>query len=238
MRQALQLDRLSRSLYYGLIALGLGAWLGCTGPRSIAPSGLAPVPADSARAWAAPLTPTRSLRYRLRWRFVNQKGSSGGRAAVRIAPPDTLRFDYRGPFGKSGSAVVIGDSLLWAEPAEDVDRLVGAAPLFWAALGVPVQPSGPEHQVLGRRWSSHVAWRYVDGEEELDFIYTPRGGGRLQAELRRGGRIIGGTDVRFAPDGTPTTATMRFPRDASRFSFTVEATDTVAAFDPDTWHRS
>jgi hypothetical protein len=30
---------------------------------------------------------------------------------------------------------------------------------------------------------------------------------------------------------------MRFPRDGSRFSFTVERVDTVAAFGPETWRR-
>ena len=69
--------------------------------------------------------------------------------AVRIAPPDTLRFDYRGPFGRSGAAVIVADSALWVVPQRDARELLPAAPVFWAALGIP-QPPPRDARLSGR----------------------------------------------------------------------------------------
>src|SRR3989304_3951434 len=104
-------------VYYALaVALvpGLGACV--PGLESIAPSGLEPAPRDTIEAWLASYRPAGPVRYDVRWRFANQKGSTAGRAAVRIAPPDTLRFDYRGPVGRAGAAVIVADSALWGAP--------------------------------------------------------------------------------------------------------------------------
>lgn len=210
---------------------------GCAGLQSIAPANLAPLPPDSVATWVAELQPRVPLHYDLRWRFENQNGRTAGRAAVRFAPPDTLRFDYRGPFGKSGSAVIVGRDAVWAEPEDDFRSLIPVAPLLWASLGIAVPvPEGVE--VLGRDDPARRAWRYADGDEETDFIYERGPVPRLLAELRRDGRIVGVAHVALtAAAGPAASADLRFPHVRSRFSFTVRSTDTVAAFAADTWRR-
>ena len=238
MPQAVPLDRLKRVLYYALALAGLVAVVGCTGRlRSIAPSGLTPLAADTVRSWADALRPGRHVRYDLRWRYTTQQGSSAGRAAVRLAPPDTLRFDYRGPFGKAGSALIVGHYVVWAQPENEAESLVPTAPLFWAALGSPLPP--PDRaQLLGRASERELAWRYVTGPEVIDFILreeTPR---LFLAELRRDDRIIGATRATLmAGTSHPSEATIAFPGEAAVFTFTVEAIDTLATFGFETWKR-
>jgi hypothetical protein len=235
--QPFPLDRPRRRLYYPLVVTGAALVGGCTGLQSIAPANLAPIPRDSVAGWVGTLQPAVSLHYDLRWRFENQNGRAGGRAAVRFAPPDTLRFDYRGPFGRSGSAVVVGDDAVWAEPEGDFRSLIPVAPILWAALGIAT-PVPADGALLGHEGPERRAWRYVDGDQELDFIHEPGAPPRLLAELRRGGRIVGLAEVALAsPTGPSTSADLRFPPDRSRLTFLVQRVDTVAAFGPDTWRR-
>jgi hypothetical protein len=237
MPQLFPLDRTGGGFYYPLVTAAAAIVVGCTGITSIAPANLAPIAADSVARWVAALQPGMPLHYDLRWRFENENGRAAGRAAVRFAPPDTLRFDYRGPFGRSGSAVVVGTEAVWAEPEGDFRSLIPVAPVLWASLGIAV-PAPDGAVVLGRDEPGQRAWRYAYGDEELDFIHERDSTPRLLAELRRAGRIVGVAQVALASDsGPPTAAGMRFPRDGSRFSFTVQRVDTVPAFGPDTWRR-
>jgi hypothetical protein len=211
---------------------------GCaTGLRSIAPAGLQPVEADSVRAWAAEFRPAVGLEYELRWRFENDDGRAAGRAVARYAPPDTLRFDYRGPFGRSGSVLVIGNEPVWMEPEGDAKSLIPVAPVLWAALGIVRLPRDGD-SLLGDASAERRAWRYLAADEVLDFIRVPAPGGRLLAEMRRADQIVSVVDVELAgATPVPLAAVMRFQRPRSTFSLTIRQVDTVAAFPPETWHR-
>ena len=105
------LDPLRALSYIGACAL-LAA---CPGPRKLAPlvsMPLAPASRDSAVAWASATLPTTPTLIRFRWRYQDEQVKYAGRGTARIAPPDSLRFDYVGPLGLgSGAAVVIGDSV-------------------------------------------------------------------------------------------------------------------------------
>lgn len=227
-----------RVIYYAMavsLVLGLSA---CTpGLKSIAPSGLEPAPRDTIEAWLATYRPAGPVRYDMRWRFANQKGSTAGRAAVRIAPPDSLRFDYRGPFGRSGAAVIVADSALWVAPERDQREIVPAAPVFWAALGIPRPP--PEGALLSARGAADGrVWRYVSEADTMDFVEVGAGPEQLLTEVRRKGKIVASTEVRFRPGGrAPLEARVRFPQDGSALILTVERVESVAAFDPGTWRR-
>jgi hypothetical protein len=237
MPQVFPLDRAAGRPYSQLVAAGVAIVAGCRGPASIAPANLAPLAPESVATWAAPLQPRVPLHFDLRWRFENRNGRAAGRAAVRFAPPDTLRFDYRGPFGRSGSALVVGHEAVWAQPEGDFRSLIPVAPVLWASLGI-AQPVPGGVEVLGREEPTWRAWRFVDGNEETDFIHQRDTPSRLLAELRRDGRVIAVATVELAaPAGPPTRADMRFPRDGSRFSLTVHRVDTVAPFAPETWRR-
>ena len=210
---------------------------GCTGRiRSIAPENLAPIPADTAVAWAAVLRPRAPLQFDLRWAFENREGKASGRAVARFAPPDTLRFDYRGPFGRSGTALIVGSAVVWAEPEGDLDNLVPVAPVLWAALGIV---TGPEDgsRFLGSDLPQRRAWRQVWDTRALDYILVASPSPRFLAELREADRILGIAEVDLAgpPPTHPTKAVMRFPDQRSTFSLTVRQVDSVAAFPADTW---
>lgn len=235
--QRVVLDPARGNSYYAPLAVVGMALVACArGPASIAPSGLEPVSPELAAAWVAAFTPDSARRYDLRWRFFTPRGSTAGRAAVRVSPPDSLRFDYRGPFGRSGAAVVIGDSALWAEPESEVRDLIPIAPLFWAALGMPLGPPA-EAEVFGRDNAAGRAWRYVVGRDTMDFVEVGNGAERLLSELRRG-RILASSEVRFqAGTRLPQEGQMRFPPDGAAFTFTVEAVERVASFDPGVWRR-
>jgi len=211
---------------------------GCVGRfHSIAPAYVGAIPRDSVAAWAAPFRPTVHLQYDLRWRFENDRGKAAGRGVARFAPPDTLRFDYRGPFGRSGSALIVGQSAVWSEPEGDVEDLIPVAPILWAALGTVVPLNDPD-TVLGGTTATQEAWRYQRGEEALDYVHIRTPSPHLLAERRTGGRILGNVDVALAgnADGARV-AIMRFPRDRATFELTIRRVDTVAAFPPETWRR-
>lgn len=238
MPQAFRLDRDRRRSYYPLIVFGVVSAAACARYESIAPANLAPMTAARVTSWVADLAPAHPVRFRLTWRFANQQGESAGRAVIRLAPPDTLRFDYRGPFGRSGAAVVIANQPRWAHPEGDFDNLIRLAPLFWAALGIPSMPPLDAH-VFGAEGDAQRAWRYVTGPDAIDFIQVRSPSERLLAEFRTGGRVLGASEVHFeGVPSRPVRAEMLFPPDASRFWFTIEAIDTVAAFDPETWQES
>src|SRR5690606_15427352 len=130
MWQRFSLDRRGIVPYLAAVAAGCA-------PSRIVP--LVPVdatPVDRAvvAAWAAPTIPAAPALIRFKWLYRDGRQSAGGRGSVRLAVPDSVRVDARGPLGQGrSSGVVVGDSILWAEPEED--NLIDAAPnvaLMWA----------------------------------------------------------------------------------------------------------
>ncbi len=220
-----------------LTAGGLCLLAGCT-PRlsSLAPQGFVPAERDLVVGWVAEMTPSRPRLYQIRpWRFQNQQGSAAGRASVRIVPPDSLRFDYRGPFGKSGNAVLVGDSALWMT-SEDFEGLVTYAPLFWTALGMPPVP--PDTAALFSLIGDDFrAWRYVLAQDTLDFVLRGSPAVSLLGEIRRQGQVLAQATVELDTiTGLVTRSKIDF-YNISRFEFTVQSVDTLASFDPTVWQR-
>jgi hypothetical protein len=72
----------------------------------------------------------------------------------------------------------------------------------------------------------------------MDFVEVGPGPERLLTEVRRDGKIVASTEVRFRPGGrTPLEARVRFPQDGSALILSVEGVESVDAFDPSTWRR-
>lgn len=228
----------NRKWFLSLAALCTVATTGCQRrPKSIAPEGLVPVSPDSVALWVQEFTPSSRVRLNLGWRYENDRGSYGGKAAARIAPPDSVRFDLRGMFGRSGSALVIGSDAIWSRPEGDFKDILQSAPLFWAALGAPIRP--PEGAAtFGSRTTERRAWRYVVGPDTFDFIdLRTRPKPQLLAEMRRRGQIVGLVSTQFDPSGVRlVSARVDFPLTESRFSISVEAVDSTERF-PETWQR-
>lgn len=229
------LDRSASQLNWGVAFLAVVGGVACT-PRSepLTPARLPALDPALAREWAAALAPDHPTRFDLQWVYETQQGRVRGRAAVRFAPPDSLRFDYRAPFGRSGAAVLIGDSLVWAEPEQEVETLIPVASLFWAALGLPRQPPAGT-PVFGRERANERVWHFRSEGLEQTYIQTWGGAWRLQMELRQGESVVGAADVRLDSLGKATGSTITFPRAAARFTLTVTDNERLESIDPAVW---
>jgi len=201
----------------------------CPGPRRpspLIPVALAPASRDSAIAWSRSTLPRAPTLIRFRWRYEDARVKYAGRGSARIAPPDSLRFDYAGPFGLgSGAAVVLGDSVAWADPEENFRSLVPAIPMLWAALRM-VQPPRGAATVFGAADSARVLWRFAEADDTLDFVASSAA---LEAEWRRDGKVV----ARSRAQGG--SARVDFPEASGRFELTIGVVDTAAIIPPALW---
>jgi hypothetical protein len=205
----------------------------CPGPQRLAPLipvAVAPASRDSAVLWALTTLPHRATLIRFRWRYQDERVKYAGRGSARIAPPDSLRFDYAGPLGLgSGAAVVIGDSVAWADPEKNFRSLVPAIPMLWAALGM-VQPPHPDAAVLGvADTTGRVIWRFAEPEDTLDYVAALGAPTLLQAEWRQRDKRM----ARSRAQGGR--ARVDFPEASARFELTVVAVDSTAVIPPNLW---
>ena len=204
---------------------------------------VAPVARDSAVAWTQTTLPRTPTLIRFRWRYQDERVKYAGRGTVRIAPPDSLRFDYAGPLGLgSGAAVVIGDSVLWADPEENFRSLVPAIPMLWAAFAM-VRPPADDANVLGARLVdslSHkrrVVWRFAQPQDTLDYMVTDSAGreSMLEAEWRRRGKMVARSRSRLDAMERAASARVDFAEASARFELTVVSVDTAAVIAPAVW---
>ena len=201
------------------------------------PVALAPASRDSAVAWSRTTLPRGPTLIRFRWRYEDERVKYAGRGSARIAPPDSLRFDYAGPLGLgSGAAVVIGDSVAWADPEKNFRSLVPAIPMLWAALGM-VQPPAEDAEVFGvaspdTAGIKRIVWRFAQREDTLDYVAT---NGVLEAEWRRVGKVVARSRSQFDAQARPASARVDFQEASSRFELTVVAVDTAAVIPPALW---
>lgn len=209
---------------------------------------LAPASRDSAAQWARTTLPRTPALIRFRWHYEDERVKYAGRGTVRIAPPDTLRFDYVGPLGLgSGAAVIIGDSVLWADPERDFRSLVPAIPMLWAAFAM-VRPPADNATVFGARLVDSLrhtrrnVWRFAQPEDTLDYVVTPsdsatRGVGMLEAEWRQRGKMVARNWSRLDTLAHPASARIDFPEisGGARFELTVVAVDAAQVFAPAIW---
>lgn len=225
----------------------------CPQPRPPAP--LVPVPLtprerDSAIAWTRTTLPRTRATIRFRWRYQDEQVKHAGRGSARIAPPDSMRFDYAGPLGLgSGAAVVIGDSVLWADPEKNFRSLVPAIPMLWAALGM-VRPPAEDAGVLGvvlvdsAAGRRRVVWRFAQVQDTIDYVATDSAGRItvLEAEWRRRASRVARSRSALDTFQRAANARIDFPSSreggkggGARFELTVVAIDTVAVLAPALW---
>jgi hypothetical protein len=207
----------------------------------LVPAPLGPANRDSAAAWTRGTLPASRTAIRFRWRYEDGRVKYAGRGSARVAPPDSLRFDYAGPFGLgSGAAVVIGDTVAWADPVANFRSLVPAIPMLWASLGM-VQPPDSEATVFGLTEQSRTIWRFATSRDTLDFMATLGGERgterRLEAEWRRDGKVVARSRTRLDSLARPVGARIDFPEAKARFELTVVAVDTAAVIPPALWRR-
>jgi hypothetical protein len=231
-----------RSLsYIGACAL-LAA---CPGrpPAPLVPMALAPASRDSAAQWSRTTLPRAHTLIRFRWRYQDEQVKYAGRGSLRIGPPDSLRFDYAGPFNwGSGAAVVIGDSVSWADPEKNFRSLVPAIPMLWAAFAM-VRPPADDAKVLGTQLVDSLAhrrrvvWRFAQVGDTLDYVVTDSAGreSTLEAEWRRRGKVVARSRSTLDAFQRPASARVDFPEGPARFELTVGMVDTMAVIPPAVW---
>ncbi len=201
------------------------------------PAGMAPAGVDEAAAWAAGTRPADNREMRFRLQFVDEQGSTGGRGRVRIALPDSVRFDAAGALGAwRAAALVIGDTAIWTEPEEDVQKLVPNYPLFWAMLGMG---RAPEQGAVVRGFADGTitAWQFVAGGDTLEYVRETAAAARLIAEVRRDGKRIARVETKFGPDGLPVSSRLVVPSRGARLDLTFIQNEKARPFAPDTWTR-
>src|SRR3989454_1102365 len=176
-------------------------------PAPLVPQPLAPADRDSAVAWTRATLPTHHTAIRFRWKYQDDQKRWGGRGQARIAPPDSLRFDYVGPLGLgAGAAAIVADSAIWADPEKNFRSLIPAVQMLWAALGI-VRPPAQDAAVFGARGaggaggagaagavrvtgvadSGATLWRFVQGAGTPDYRAAVGRAGGLEAGGREGG---------------------------------------------------
>ena len=227
------LDRLGGGSYIAA-CFALAACYGR--PAPLVPEPVAAVSRDSIAVWSRGSGPTRPTALRFRWRYHDDRRSGGGRGTARVAPPDSVRVDWATSLNlKTGAAVVLGDSLQWADPQEDYPSSVTqAVQLVWTALGV-VRPPGATAALFGGSDSTRAVWRYADGRDTLDFRQgwgVPR---TLEAEWRRDGMVMARGRTVLGPGGLPENARIDVPKRSARFEITFVAVDSGATFAPALW---
>src|ERR671910_2041773 len=184
MAQRLLIDRPARLAYLGLALAGLA----CGGaPGSVVPLSAAPVTPAQVAEWVRSTQPPVHRLHRFKWLFRDDKSSAGGRGSARIAPPDSMRFDVAGPFGSgAGSAAVVGDQPLWAEPPDAIEKMVPNYPLMWGMFGVARLPDSST-DLCGISDGPVTAWRYVEAGDTIEYVRTEGRPARMLTVVRRAG---------------------------------------------------
>jgi hypothetical protein len=204
-----------------LLAYLGSAGLGCrSAPGPVVPLAAQPVSAAEVAPWVSSTLPSNQQVYRFKWLLRDERGSAGGRGGVRVAPPDSMRLDVAGPFGSgAASAVVIGDRALWTEPADAIARLVPNYPLMWAMFGVARMPAA-EASVRALRTDSTRAWQYAGPSDTLAYARTGGNPGRLVAEVRQAGKLLGRAETTLSSDGAPLKSRLTVPSAPAQLDIT------------------
>jgi hypothetical protein len=221
-----------RALGAGLLAVTACGGGGIALPR---PTGFEPGTPEAMAAWARSTAPETTREIRFRWQIRDDRGAAGGRGRVRYAPPDSARLDVAGPLGSGrAAAFVSGDTAIWAQPEEDVRRLVPSYPLFWGLLGV-ARPAPTDARVRRFQDESILAWQYQAGADTVDYVRVAGPPVRLLVEVRQRGEVVGTVETRLDPEGRPTSARLVVPSVPARLDLTFNSNTEVERLAPDTW---
>jgi hypothetical protein len=206
-----------------------------TAPGALVPEAAAPATQSQIAEWVRPTVPTAPRLIRFKWLFRDDNSSAGGRGSARIAPPDSLRFDVSGPFGSNPSAAaVVGDSALWVQPEDAIEKLVPSYPLMWALLGVARMPA--EGAALrGASAGERTAWEYAVGADTIAYVRSSGSAGRFQAEVRESGKVIGRVETTRGADGELKSARLTVPSAPARLDVTFLSAAPADSFAPDVW---
>ena len=229
MRQRVFVDRGKCLAYLALASVGCRS-----APGPLVPEGARAVTIEQVASWVNATRPTEDRLHRFKWLFQDERSSAGGRGSARIAPPDSMRFDVAGPFGSgAASAAVIGSQPLWAQPPDAVKKLVPNYPLMWAMFGVARLPE-PGDSLRGLANDGTVAWQYANATDTVSYLRTTGKSGRLVAEVRQSGKVVGRAETTLDSAGAPLSARLVVPSVPAKLNLTFLSTGR-ADFAPEIW---
>ena len=133
-----------------------------------------------------------------------------------------------------GAAFVIGDSAVWAEPQEDVAKLVPNYPLLWSMIGI-ARPPGARAVVRKAGEPGLAAWQYTVQGDTVEFVRRGYPAGQLIAEVRQAGRMIGRVVTDFDADGRLWKSRLTVPSGPARLDITFLSTTEADEFEPEIW---
>lgn len=212
------------------------AFLGCQpSVLPVLPSDAATLTVEQVRPWVEATQLRGSSIRQFKWLFQDDRSSAGGDGAARVAAPDTLRFDARGPLGWGRmAAFVVGDQPVWAEPEATVAQIVPDYVLFWAMFGVARMPN-PRAKVRGLDDGRTQIWEYALGSDTVVYSRRKESPGRVTAEVRRNGRLFGRVETRLSADGVPISSKLIVPDVPAQLDITFRSTTAESSFPPETW---
>ncbi|HEX3928349.1 MAG TPA: hypothetical protein VHW65_10155 [Gemmatimonadales bacterium] len=210
----------------------------CAGGLSVppVPAGQRPATEAQVATWVAATRPTRNEKIYMHFRVDNGNGAAGGHGTVSVAPPDSIAFGFAGPLGaRNGAGVVLGDSLAWGVPEEDVRNIVPNYPLFWAMLGV-ARPPAAGSTLTGLDDAKVRAWRYVRGRDTVDYVQTRSGIPEFYAYVRQNGKPLGRVVARLDASGQVISARLVILTTPYKLDITFDSVKYIPSFPKDTWN--
>jgi hypothetical protein len=230
MPQHFQFDRRGALAYLVLLSLACGP----RAPGALVPAAAGPVDRAQVDAWAAGSRAAGHRLHRFRWQLQDERGAAGGRGTARLAAPDSVRLDVSGPLGAGrGSAVVVGDTAIWTDPEDVIERLVPSYPLMWAMFGLARPPAGGA-MLRGLSDSNVTIWESAAGADTVAYVrqQSPR---RLLAEVRSAGKVVGRVETEIGPGGLPTASRLTVPSVPARLNLTFTSSAASEPFPATLW---
>jgi hypothetical protein len=201
------------------------------------PADLAPVTEAQVAEWVRSTVPDSSEMVRFRASVLRDGATGRVRGAAWIVLPDSLRFDFRGPLGSgNGAAAVVGDSALWAEPQEEVNKLVPSYPLLWAMLG-RVRPPPAGSSLRGFEAEGVRAWQSVLGVDTVDYLLVTGARSELVADVRQGDTRIGRVHTTFDAEGRLLKSRLDIPSGPARISLDFSGHQVINSVPDTLWLR-
>lgn len=215
------------------------ALAGCAGrlPGPVMPTAIPSVSADSVATWVAATQLEVPLRIQFGWRLQDGRGATPGRGAVVVIRGDSLRADFRLPLGAgSGAIALVGDRGLWAEPEDEVRKLIPNFPLLWALIG-HARPPGPGDSLRAFANERLVAWQYTNGIDTTDYLLVRGPRRELVVDVRVAGQRLGRVYTIFGDNGVMARARLDIPSPSGRLELTFRSMTVPDTLPTDFWVR-
>ena len=161
-------------------------------PNPTVPVGLRPIASTDVAHWARATAPTAPFRITFTWRGRLNDDMHGGKGTLIYSPADSLQLhtQFSLGIGPNYDAAIVGDSALWAEPKEEVEKLVPSYHLLWAMIAI-ARPPGAGWTTESHQDAKVTSVRYTHGSDTVDYVTVHTGQQRLETRVVIGGRPLG-----------------------------------------------